>query len=408
MMAARKAIAGFIIPPRTMPEMFYSAMNGLFSLLHEKNRTVFVNSLENGTLQEEVLSQATAGQMMMISLFHDLQSPLFKKYKFDPLVFIEGLAPALENFHNVSGALENELYEINNKALAGYEKKVNQTDDNNDLFNDNGNGNGNSNGNDNKNQVLGDISKEEKESLLSALRIMTHNDDNLDSEKQKKDAEAILNYEWMKEAERNPESVAASLSRMVTKELFQINQLSSKTAFLLQNQSSKNMMFREGSCEINNVALLSARACLFKRKKRSTTDDNKEIINAKGIVREYEAVDFNYDDDDGIDSETAVAAQIDILYDVTQEFLMTKSLPSSTSTLIHNSTEKDKDTSSLDTNSSESTEYTPVLDTDGESTQTTIVSVATIEGWLHNGPDDGKLRWKLASYRPPYEFRGLL
>jgi len=403
MMTARKAIAGFIIPPRTMPEMFYSAMNGLFSLLHEKNRIVFVNSLENGTLQEEVLSQATAGQMMMISLFHDLQNPLFKRYKFDPLVFIEGLAPALENFHNVSGTLENELYEINNKAVAGYEEKLNQTDDNNDSFNDNGNGKID---NDNENSVIGDILKEEKESLLSALRIMTHNDDNLDSEKQKKAAEAVLDYEWMKEAERNPESVAASLSRMVTKELFQINQLSSKTAFLLQNQSSKNMMFREGSCEINNVALLSARACLFKRKERFTTEDNKETIDEKGIIREYEAVDLNYYDDDGIDSETAVAAQIDILYDVTQKFVMTKSLPSSTSTLIHNSTEKD--TSSSDTNSSESTEYTPLLDANGESTQTTIVSVATIEGWLHNGPDDGKLRWKLASYRPPYEFGGLL
>jgi len=400
-MTARKALAGFIIQPRTMPEMFCSAMNGLFSLLHEKNRIVFVNSLENGTLQEEVLSQATAGQMMMISLFHDLQNPLFKKYKFDPLVFIEGLAPALENFHNVSGALENELYEINNKALAGHERKLNKTDDDNDSFDDNGN---DIDDNDNDNSLIGDITKDEKKSLLSALRIMTHNDDNMDSEKQKKDAEAILNYEWMKEAERNPESVAASLSRMVTKELFQINQLSSKTAFLLQSQSSKNIMFREGSCEINNIALLSARACLFKRKEGFTTEENKDIINGKRIVREYEVVDY-YDDVE-IDSETAVAAQIDILYDVTQEFILTKSLPSSASTLIHNS--KEKDTSTSDTNSSESTEYTPLLDTDGESTQTTIVSVVTLEGWLHNGPDDGKLRWRLASYRPPYEFRGLL
>ena len=418
MITARKFSSGFIIPPRTMPDMFYSAINGMWSLLTEKNRVGFMKMLENDTIQEEVLTQATAGPMIMLSLFHDLQNPLFKKHKFDPLDFVEGLAPALENFHNVSGALGNQLYEINHKALVALskktddgdddEKKLKQIDDNDD---DSSNDNyDDDNNNDNNDWLLGDITKDEKESLLSVLRSYNgSNDNNVDSEKQQQNAEAVLNYEWMKEAESNPESVAASLSRMVTKELFQINQLTSKTAFLLQSQSLKNdIMVREGSCEVNNVAILSARACLFKEKKRSTSEDNNNESNNEGFAREYEAVDFNYDDDEIDSKNTAVAAQIEVLYDVTQEFVVAKS-SSSSSPSDSKEDETEEDTKISENDSPISTaEYTSLLDTKGEPRQTTIVGVATLEGWLKNGPDDdGELRWRLASYRPPYEFPGI-
>ncbi|MGK3743841.1 MAG: hypothetical protein ACI90V_010700, partial [Bacillariaceae sp.] len=101
------------------------------------------------------------------------------------------------------------------------------------------------------------------------------------------------------------------------------------------------------------------------------------------------------------------AAQIEVLYDVTQEFVIAKSSSSSTS---DSKEEEDKDTSTSENDSSKisTTEYTSLLDTKGEPRQTTIVSVATLEGWLKNGPDDdGELRWRLASYRPPYEFPGI-
>ena len=81
MIAPRKA-GGFIIPQRTMTQMFFSACNGVISLISEKTRIGFIDSLEKGIIQEGVLSQATAGPMMMLSLFHDLQNPLFKKNKF--------------------------------------------------------------------------------------------------------------------------------------------------------------------------------------------------------------------------------------------------------------------------------------------------------------------------------------
>lgn len=353
-----------------MTEMFFSAANGMFSLLSEKTRVGFMDSLEKGIIQEGVLSQATAGPMMMLSLFNDLQNPLFKKHKYDPTEFLEGLAPALENFHNVSSSLENELHEINQRALSNGKTGVD----------DEKSEQGDKTAQETVDE-FGAVTKEEKDSLLSALRIMTEND-KFDSE-QKKVAEAILNHEWMNEAKNDPDSLAAQLSRMVTKELFQINQLSSKTAFLLQNQS-RDIIFREGSCRVNNVALLSARTCLFKEKEGTSTEDTSD---GKVVAKEYEAVDDDFENDFD-ESTTAVAAQLEVLYDVTQEFVIRKT-----------SSSDSKETKELSDESSSSD--------DEKSTQTTIVSVATIEGWLHGGPDDGQLRWKLASYRPPYEFPGI-
>jgi hypothetical protein len=367
MISTRKA-GGFIIPQRTMTQMFFSAANGMISLLSEKTRVGFIDSLEKGIIQEGVLSQATAGPMMMLSLFHELQNPLFKKHKFDPTEFLSGLVPALENFHNVSSALENELHDVKQRALSNdimevHDEKLEQTDG----------------AAHETTEEFGAVTKEEKESLLSALRIMSENDE---FESKQQAAEAILNHEWMNETRDFPDSLAAQLSRMVTKELFQINQLSSKTAFLLQNQS-RDIYFREGSCRVNNVALLSARACLFKEKEGSSSEDTSD--DDEGVTK-YEAVDSSFENDFD-ESETAVAAQLEVLYDVTQEFVMGKPPLS---------------------DSNETNESTASTSWDNEKpTQTTIVSVATLEGWLHGGPDDGQLRWKLASYRPPYEFPGI-
>lgn len=366
-MITTRKLGGFIIPQRTMTQTIYSAFNGVVSLFSEKTRSGFIDALEKGIIQEEVLSQATAGPMVMLSLFHELQNPLFKKSNFDPNEFLENVVPALENFHNVSSALENELHDVIQKSR---DERVNeQSNETAETL-------------DESLIDLGAVTKEEKESLLTALRLTSENDE-LESKKRRKDAEAILDYEWINVAREHPDSLAGQLSRMVTSDLFQINQLSSKTAFLLQNQS-RNILFREGSCRVHNVALLSARACLFQEKEVPASEDKNDDENAANNF--FEVMDYNYGDDYD-DSGTAIGAQLEILYDVTQEFAVGESKSVNANELQEKSSG----------NQSGSEEYT----------QTTIVSVATLEGWLHGGPDGGELRWKMAAYRPPYEFPGI-
>ena len=99
--------------------MVMSAFQGTFSLLRSQQiRNTFLHLLDTGVIHESVLGQATAGPAMMLSLFNDLQNPLFHRTKFDPVEFLEGVGPALARFHNVSGSLENQLRTIANNAAA--------------------------------------------------------------------------------------------------------------------------------------------------------------------------------------------------------------------------------------------------------------------------------------------------
>ena len=389
----RKVTQGFIIPPRTMTQMLFSAAQGAFSLFSEPNRIEFIDMLEKGTIQEGVLSQATMGPAMMLSLFHDLQNPLFKKYKFDPTEFLEGVAPALENFHNVGGELENQLQNIMLKSFEE-ESSSSTTTTTTD-------GETKENKEEEESSTItseSDSSKEEKESLIAAIRLMSISG-GLSSEQESKKAVAMLEHEWMDDAQKDPESLAGQLSKMVTKELFHSHEMNAKTAFLLQSHI-RNITFQEGSCRVNNVALLSARAFSFIEKEPSKDEDGLLLDGPR-----YEPIDDDYEVDEEGDSKskTAVAAQLEVLYDVTQEFIVGKA-PSSSSPSSSSSEQDGKEEKEDGTLESKDSSSTAGAET--ESKQTTIVSVATFEGWLKGGPEN-ELRWKLALHRPAFEFPGI-
>jgi hypothetical protein len=352
----RHAAAGFIIPPRTFSQMVWSSIQGAFSLLQEENRADFIGMLEKGTIQEAVISQATGGPVMMLSLFHDLQNPLFKRSKFDVTEFLVGVAPALENFHNVSGALALELARI--KVEAGLNDSSSK-----------GEGVGTIElAAKDDDTITGAAPKGELGTILHDLRFA-----NL-SETENRRIKAVMNHDWIATARKDPESLAAQLSRMVTTELFQMHHVSTQTSTIVNTTSQA---FREGSCKVNNVALLSARASLFVEQDATKGNDELNVDGPR-----YVAVKNEYDDTGGMaDRKTAIAAQLEVLFDLTQEFSVPPDL--------------------VNTLGAEST----ISKTDGETTvASTIVSVATLEGWLMGGPDDGELRWKLALFRPAYEF----
>lgn len=342
----RKAVDGFIIPPRSFFQMFASASKGAVSLFQEENRRDFMNTLDKSIINESVIQQATAGPMMMLSLFHDLQNPLLKKYQFDPSQLLKGVGPALEQFHNVSGALENSLHKIpvDEETEETEEKEKEETSEKEDNSNING------------------MTKEENDAILNTIHMLQQQ---LSTEDNR--ASSIFKHDWWKEAEQDSDGLAGQLSRMLTKELFDINQLSTKTAFLLPHPTTgtKKLKFLEGSCTVNNVALLSARAFICEA---STDEEDKEEESSSP---RYQIVDIHPDGHEEEESSAGVAAQLEVLYDVTTHF-------------VENA---DKETTTSDM-------------------ETTVVSVALFEGWLHGGPE-GQLRWRLALHRPAFEFPGM-
>lgn len=356
----KKALDGFIIPPRSFFQMFVGASKGAISLFDEENRGDFVAKLDKGIINEGVISQATAGPMVMLSLFHDLQNPLFKKYDFDPSKFLDGVGPALENYHNVSGALENELYRISGAAT---EKE--ESNDSSSPETDTSEG-----------KIAG-MSKEEHDAILSTISMLQKQ---MSSSAQDSHSSAVLKHNWSKEAKENPDSIAGQLSSMLTTELFEHYQLSAKTTFLLQNPSSR-LQFQEGSCKVNNVALLSARAfrCIEKEGNEESSSDPDTPLMAYQIVE--------YEDEDGGEQQkplAGVAAQMEVLYDVTSHFE------------IHETIAKNEDS---DASGEEAKGEVKDM-------ETTVVSVAVLEGFLDGGPD-GDLRWRLALHRPAFEFPGM-
>ena len=64
----QKALDGFIIPPRTFMQMLVSAGRGAMGLMEENTRNEFMETLDKGTINEGVISQATAGPLMILSL----------------------------------------------------------------------------------------------------------------------------------------------------------------------------------------------------------------------------------------------------------------------------------------------------------------------------------------------------
>jgi hypothetical protein len=225
------------------------------------------------------------------------------------------------------------------------------------------------------------VTEEENDALLAAFRT-THSNDMFISKSEGKQAVAVLNTHWSADVKADPEGLASQLSNMVTKELFHIQEVSTKTACLIQDPRL-GITFKEDSCKVNNVALLSARAQMFIEKKA-------EVMDGPGLTAghqqqsssKYEEVEYDPDNEDSF-SGAAIAAQLEVLYDVTQEFTMMK-----------------KTTEGSTTDSSNNNDF-------GPTEHTTFVGVATLQGWLQGGPDDGELRWRLALHRPAYEFPGI-
>jgi len=360
----RKALDGFIIPPRTFTEMLYSAGSGVMKLMDVEKRNAFIDRLDKGTINEEVMSQASSGPMVILSLFNDLENPLFKQYQFDAPEFLAGVKPALERFHNVSGSLENQLRKIqadartnnnNTTAMMGSEDpKTGSTTSDASASNDEG-------------------TAATDKTVDDVITLAFSKDDIVRAEiKGDTSTTAVLEHSWKDDAEKDPESLAGQFSRMVTSELLDLHQMSAKAAFLLQ--SDRDVKFKEGSCTVNHVALISARA--FRCAEKAPADD----IEGWGERTDwkYELIDYDIDESELKKLKGGVAAQLEVLYDVTQEFI--SSVPVGEE---KNDESKEK-------------VKTEVLDT-------TIVSVAVLEGWLSGGPDD-QLRWRIALHRPAFEF----
>eukprot|EP00934_Nitzschia_sp_Nitz4_P005921 Nitzschia sp. Nitz4//scaffold102_size76354//11660//12715//NITZ4_005625-RA/size76354-processed-gene-0.15-mRNA-1//1//CDS//3329532228//5911//frame0 len=342
----QKALEGFVIPPRSFLQLFISGAKGTWSLLFDENcRQEYIHMIDDGIINQEALGQASMGSMFIVSLYNDLNNPLFKQHNFDAKEFLGGVGPALQRYHNVSGSLANQLsaqfeeMEKKKKEEAAIES-------------------------DNKETVKAEETKPLDEEAKLREEIMASFpgalvDESLENEKLLNE---ILDHDWMEDVKKDPESLQGQLHNMLTEEFFNIQQLHAKTSFLLQQATNKTS-FKEDSCSVNGVALLSARSFVC------VEPDHPENIDAWGDrpPGKYELVEYEMEDSEIKRRKGGVAAQLEVLYEVSQEYMYQNAAK-------------------------------------GEETVTDkFLAVAVMEGWLQGGPE-GSLRWRLALHRPAVEF----
>lgn len=174
-------------------------------------------------------------------------------------------------------------------------------------------------------------------------------------------------YPWRDQAAADPDSVAGCLSRMTTPDFLDNFALSSKLGLFVTKQHS---VYEEGSAKVNQVAMLSARAMELPLPGQSVQrDDNDPHFEE---FRASEEAKFKF----------GVAAQIDVLYEITNRFH---------EDVFVGSTKED---GTPERNKTEYVEYRRLI-------------VAGFEGWLDKGAEsinDVGLRWRVPYLREPYEF----
>lgn len=202
-----------LLPPPTFTEIISSAAAGAWQhLVDQPSRDAYEKAIEEGVIKDTVLHNATNGSVLTYSLFHNLQNPLFSEYKFNSKEFVDAVAPALENFHDVLGKLRNQLPATLKEMDEDKKEPASQE------------------------EIMAQLSSN---SLAEALLGKNH---------------------WRDQAKADPDSLAGVLSRMTTEVCLDALYYTSKLDILTATQG--NFLYK--SCTVNEVALLSARAAVLR------------------------------------------------------------------------------------------------------------------------------------------------
>ena len=291
---------------------------------------------------------------MTFSLFYNLQNPLFKKY-WDAKEFVHAVGPALENFHDTLARLRNELPEDLEEELSSILNKSEE-------------------------EFIEEIkSKEEKDVRMS---IFGEN-------------------HWRTQAEADPDSLAGRLAKMTTDVCLDAFFYTSKLDIIgrasLGGENAAGFGLNDyvpGSCKVNEVALLSARAMVMDEKEDKIDVEHPEFAASEGDLSPKEG---------------NVAAQIDVLYEVTHTYKISDPAAAAAYEVIMDTAgegtpEATTTTDSTKKDDSEASENIDAKESAGETVSYTNLAVAVFEGWLHRESKDEGLRWKIALLREAHEF----
>lgn len=345
-----------IIPPRSNMDTLYSALQGVYSLFASPNgRNTFVETIDKGIINPNVLGQIDFGLFMSLALHHDLNNDngVLKKYEFDGEEFLMGSQMALEKF-------QESLYSIDKDIIMNIEKEIEMvrqdgdTDDN--------------------------LSEEEMPGREIEKKTM-------ELEQRKELIERLVEEQMeMKKStqQEDEDSLAHQMKQMLSKQFLDAieTQFSASVVQCYVNDLLR-MDYKLGSGEVLNAALMSARTHEVPPEEEENDENNKKDTKPEIMM------DDSFSNDRG--EEYPVVAQIEVLYTLSQTFTR-KKIGSSITTTPQPQEEDNDENDETEENEDHEKEHTM---------ETAWVGV--FEGWLSNRKNQ-PLRWKLVDNRPAWEF----
>lgn len=349
-----------LLPAATFWDNLWCAIQGVWHVATDPTqRQAFEQAISRGVIKDAVLQNAYNGSIMTFSLFWNLQNPLWKRgsgASFDAQEFTTAAGPALTNFHDILNSFQNQMrkeYEEFQKQHQEEEATATAAQDSTD-------------------NETSDNSAQERQETIASLPPMVDLAF-LGKLLRQSDISFLKQpHAWRQQADDDADSLAGRLSRMTTPECLDAFCASSKLGLTVTD----HVMYQEGSTQVGQVAILSARAMEIPLPGQI---DDKEP--------DYRHEEFKATEQANL--KMGVAAQIDVLFEITNRFL--EEVPDVGRMKIEDG----------------GLENVPMKT---EHVEYTSLAVTVFEGWLDNG-EDGKekeetegLRWRVPLMREAIEF----
>lgn len=423
------------IPPRGTWETLASAGSaGIRLFLAQDARDSFVGMCNSGVIDPEVLGKADLGWALVLSLYHDLDSDPLRRHRddFDAKQFKEGAKPAIQNFHEAHVRAQDRILEIlevaartgrgsreennvgdedNHNRLKAKENEQDGKDDNPALAKNTATTRVDEDmteGDSDPDVLLPWASREEEEMIFEnffsgneALRKAMRKD--------------LLE----EEAQRDPDGPISLLRNMVTWEYLSALQVQVKAKFLAAGMREKESMTGEddllgtfrhpeaGSAEVENIAILSARAMeVFPPRDGEEGENENSTKSAKDTPLNDGASEKDPSlEEDEDESECPVVAQVEVLYDLKQTFYSRAAGDAESKSSQDEKIKKGMGDADGDGASTSSSDRRKLRQRKSYTSSSVVVGI--FEGWLIGDPDGNKtVRWKLCMNRPAWEFAG--
>jgi hypothetical protein len=378
----------YLIPPRTFLEMCGKAIGGALSLVTDQvHRDSYMKYIKDGIIRDDVFWQNGSnamGPVLVLGLYSELDDPILKKYGFKAQEFLEGVKPALENFHDIEKSIDNKLFDLLNKAegeqMTEAEEAVAKM--NSDFLQ--GDTHGAAATNEAEQVEEGTDAKMTDEEAKSSDEKVKADDDEAFTEEERDmmakvaEREAAFLAMMMQEGEKDKtppkpfwtsalkwdwkDTLASQLKPMVSTDFFKSLQKDKTIGCMLHKIKGVDLTYQEGTSSVENVALLSARVMVMDRE-----DQDEKEADYDTLVHD----ELNPQEEED-DPRRSVAAQIEVLYDIQHSVHVSAKVPGGEEKA-----------------------------SDGEFTER-LVRVGILEGFLQGGKE-GELRWRLSNVREPWE-----